>query len=511
MSFLLVLPLIISLFLITSLKLIHSLFWVPHKLHRHFLRQGVAGPPYRPLFGNTAEIRRMYEEAQSKPLTSFPLDSDITHRVMPFYSNWAAQYGKTFLYWFGPKPMLALTEPDLIKEILMNSNGSFSRIPHNPLAKLLLGDGLVFLEGQKWALHRRIANHAFAMDKVKGWIPDMVDSTGKMMEKWEGIREGREEMELEMHKELTDLSADIISRTAFGSSYEEGKCVFQLQDQQLQLVSLALRSVYIPGFRFLPTKKNRERWRLDKETRDSIRGLIKKNSQTKQNARNLISMFMEAAKNEDGKEESMGIEEVIEECKTFYFAGKETTAHLLTWAFVLLGAHHEWQDKAREEVFRLCGDRNLPSADNISDFKIINMILNETLRLYPPAVMFKRRTIKDVKLGHLAIPANTQLYLAMTALHHDVEIWGKDANEFNPMRFSESPRKPAGAFVPFGLGSRVCVGQNMAMMEAKVVMAMIIQRYSFTLSPSYVHAPMQLITLQPQHGVQMVFRKIPNT
>lgn len=126
--------------------------------------------------------------------------------------------------------------------------------------------------------------------------------------------------------------------------------------------------------RFLPTKKNRERWRLDKETRDSIRGLIKKNSQTKQNARNLISMFMEVAKNEDGKEESMGIEEVIEECKTFYFAGKETTAHLLTWAFVLLGAHHEWQDKAREEVFRLCGDSNLPSADNSSDFKIVSII-----------------------------------------------------------------------------------------------------------------------------------------
>ncbi|KAL8141162.1 hypothetical protein V2J09_007183 [Rumex salicifolius] len=512
MSVLFILSLIIiTLSLIAILNLIHSLLWIPYKLRRHFLHQGVTGPPYRPLVGNTTEIRRMYAEAQSKPLTSFPLDSDITQRVLPYYSKWASQYGKTFLYWFGPKPMLALNEPDMIKEVLMNSAGAFNRIPHNPLAKVLLGDGLVFLEGHKWALHRRIANHAFGMDKIKAWIPDMVDSTGKMLAKWEEMGGGREEMEMEMHKEFTELSADIISRTAFGSSFEEGKRIFSLQDQQLELVSLALRSIYIPGFRFIPTKKNRERWRLDRETRDSIRALIKQNNQTKQNSGNLTSMFMAAAKNEEGKEDSMGIEECIEECKTFYFAGKETTAHLLTWAFILLGAHPEWQDKAREEVFRVCGTLDLPCIDSISDFKIINMILNETLRLYPPAVMVKRRTTKNVKLGRLEIPANTQLYLPMTALHHDVEIWGKDANEFNPLRFSESVRKPVGSFFPFGLGPRVCVGQNMAMAEAKVVMAVIIQRYSFTLSPSYVHAPMQLITLQPQFGAQIVFRKVSNT
>ena len=135
------------------------------------------------------------------------------------------------------------------------------------------------------------------------------------------------------------------------------------------------------------------------------------------------------------------------------------------------------------------------------------MILNETLRLYPPAVMMKRRTTKDINLGNLNIPAETQLYLAMTAVHRDVELWGEDADEFNPMRFSV-PRKHLASFFPFSLGPRVCVGQNLATVESRIILAMIIQQYSFMLSPTYVHAPMQVMTLQPQHGAHIIFRKI---
>ncbi|KAJ6874171.1 hypothetical protein NC651_032869 [Populus alba x Populus x berolinensis] len=109
----------------------------------------------------------------------------------------------------------------------------------------------------------------------------------------------------------------------------------------------------------------------------------------------------------------------------------------------------------------------------------------------------------------LDIPAGTQLYLSLTAVHHDTDIWGEDGSEFHPSRFNES-RNHLASFFPFGIGTRICVGQNLAIVEAKIVLAMIIKHYSFIVSPTYVHAPMLFISLQPQYGAQILFRRISN-
>lgn len=135
------------------------------------------------------------------------------------------------------------------------------------------------------------------------------------------------------------------------------------------------------------------------------------------------------------------------------------------------------------------------------------MIIDETLRLYPPIAEMKRKSAKSIKLGKLDIPENTEFFLPLAAVQHETEIWGEDANEFNPLRFME-PKKHIASYFPFGLGPRICVGQNLAVVKAKMILAVIIKQFSFVVSPSYVHAPIMRLALQPKYGAPILLRTL---
>lgn len=128
------------------------------------------------------------------------------------------------------------------------------------------------------------------------------------------------------------------------------------------------------------------------------------------------------------------------------------------------------------------------------------------MRLYPSAIIMPRMVFEDIKLGgDLHIPKGLSIWIPTIVVNHNEELWGKDANEFNPDRFAG---KTGRHFIPFAAGPRNCVGQSFAIMEAKIILAMLVSRFSFTISPNYRHAPVIIITLKPKHGIQICLKPL---
>ncbi|XAR65311.1 11-oxo-beta-amyrin 30-oxidase [Bertholletia excelsa] len=491
------------------IKNLHKVWWIPFHISRVMSSQGIGGPPYRFIHGNTKEILRMRNETTSKPMD---LSShDLFPRIQPHLHSWLNIYGKNFLTWYGPKPQLIITESELAKEILSNREKTYSKIKTEGFAKKLLGDGLVTSEGEKWVKLRKLANHAFRAESLKNMVPAMIESVEMMLERWKP----HQGQEIEVFGEFRLLTSDVISRTAFGSSYLEGKGIFDKLTELGGIISRNALKIRLPFLsQIWKTNDEIESEKLEQGMRDSIVEMVEKRRKAKTEGGNfgsdLLGLLVRA--NDDPNQNNrITVDDVVDECKTFYFAGHETTTNLLGWTTLLLAVHTDWQEKAREEVLVLF-DQQLPNPEGLSRMKVVTMILNEVLRLYPSVLNITRKVHKKVRLGKLLLPANIQLSIAVLPLHRDPQIWGEDAHRFKPERFSEGVAKatnnnPA-VYLPFGLGPRSCVGMNFAINEAKIALSMILQRYAFTLSPTYVHSPSQILTVRPQHGLQVRFHPL---
>ncbi|XP_004508536.1 cytochrome P450 734A1 [Cicer arietinum] len=500
-------------FLLFVLKVTVLFWWRPRKIQGHFSKQGIRGPPYRFFIGNVKELVEMMLKASSQPMPNF--SHNILPRVLSFYHHWKKIYGATFLVWFGPTVRLTVSDPDLIREIFTSKSEFYEKNEAPPLVKQLEGDGLLSLKGEKWAHHRKIISPTFHMENLKLLIPVMATSVVEMLEKWSAMAE-KGQVEIEVSECFQTLTEDVITKTAFGSSYEDGKAVFRLQAQQMVLAADAFQKVFIPGYRFFPTRRNIKCWKLEKEIKKSLVKLIERRKENwsgnekifEKGPKDLLGLMIQA---NNKISSNVTVDDIVEECKSFFFAGKQTTSNLLTWTTILLAMHPHWQVQARDEVLKMCGSRDLPTKDHVVKLKTLNMIVNESLRLYPPTIATIRRTKTDVELGGYKIPRGTELLIPILAVHHDLAIWGNDVNEFNPGRFSEGVARAAKhpvAFIPFGLGVRTCIGQNLAVLQTKLALAIILQRFSFRLAPSYQHAPTVLMLLYPQYGAPIIFNQL---
>ncbi|KAJ4808743.1 Cytochrome P450 734A6 [Rhynchospora pubera] len=509
-----------------GMKVLDILWFRPKKLEEHFAKQGIRGPQYRFFLGSVREMVGLMVEASSKPMVP-QTSHNIFPRVLAFYHYWKKIYGSMVLIWFGPTPRLAISDPEMIREIFLSRSEYFDRYESHPLVRQLEGDGLVSLHGEKWAHHRKVLTPAFYMDNLKLLVPFVAKTVADVANKWTAMSASAEagEVEIDLAEWFQVVTEDAITRMVFGSSYEHGKAVFKLQTQLMSFAAEAFRKVFIPGYRFIPTKRNRQSWMLDREIRKSLQSLIARRQEEdsvdakdpdQNSVRDLLGLMINSSLNykcasTGGNSPMITIDDMVEECKTFFFAGKQTTSNLLTWSSVLLAMHPDWQERARQEVLEVCGPTELPSKEHLPKLKTIGMILSETLRLYPPAVATIRRAKDDVELGGYMIPRDTELLIPILAVHHDTQLWGPDASQFNPSRFENGAARAARhplAYIPFGLGARMCIGQNLAILEAKITLAILLQRFTIRLSPSYIHAPTVLMLLYPQYGAPVIFRPI---
>ncbi|KAL0332481.1 UNVERIFIED_CONTAM: Cytokinin hydroxylase [Sesamum calycinum] len=472
-----------------------SCYWLtPRRIKKIMEKQGVRGPKPRFLVGNILDMASLVAKSTSQDMDS--ISHDIVGRLLPHYVAWSKSYGKRFIYWNGVEPRMCLTETELIKELLSKySTISGKSWLQQQGSKHFIGRGLLMANGDDWYHQRHIVAPAFMGDKLK-----MLQSLEKSVEK------GQTEFEIGEH--MTRLTADIISRTEFDSNYEKGKQIFHLLTLLQHLCARATRHLCFPGSRFLPSKYNREIKSLKMEVERLLMEIIQSRTDCVEIGRSssygndLLGMLLnEMQKKRSGNGFSLNLQLIMDECKTFFFAGHETTA-LLTWTVMLLASNPSWQERVRAQVKEVCGG-GAPSVEHLSKLTLLNMVINESLRLYPPASLLPRMAFEDIKLGDLHIPKGLSIWIPVLAIHHNEEIWGKDVNEFNPDRFASRSSGSGRHFIPFAAGPRNCIGQAFALMEAKIILAMLVSRFSFTISENYRHAPVVVLTMKPKYGVQI--------
>ncbi|KAH7691733.1 Cytochrome P450 E-class group I protein [Dioscorea alata] len=490
------------LFLLLSLALL-SVFWLlPSASSRRLKSNGFLGPSPNFPFGNLMEMRQTSKTSPSPSSSSSTGNHDIHSVVLPYFARWKNLYGKVFVYWLGTEPFLYVAEPEFLKQIV---SGVLSKSWGKPSVfrqdrRPMFGKGLVMVDGDYWQHHRHIISPAFSPANLNGMVSLMVESTTSMIDEWsKRVRTG--ESEIDVEKYIIRNAAEIIAKTSFGISEDEGKIVFEKLQAMQTMLFKSQRFVGVPFSKLLSPMKSYEAWKLGKEIDHLLLSIIKSRKEnelaygnTSTTHQDLLGILLAGNQENTGRERKLTARELVDECKTFFFGGHETTALALTWTLFLLALYPQWQDILRDEIIEM------------------GWVLNEVLRLYSPAPNVTRQAIKDIKVGNkMVIPKGTNMWIDVVAMHHDGELWGDDVNEFRPERFKESNNggcKHRMGYLPFGFGGRLCVGRNLTMMEYKIVLTLLLSKFSFKVSPSYLHCPRYMLSLRPSHGVPLILEPI---
>ncbi|KAB2052221.1 hypothetical protein ES319_A12G105000v1 [Gossypium barbadense] len=513
---LLILSVVLTGFVGLLFHLYNGVLLKPKKLRLKLQNQGIKGPCPSFLSGNIHEMKRIQLQALSTAKSAHKdLKPYFSHHwfptLYPYLDKWRNEYGSMFLYSTGNLQLLCTTDMEMLKEICLHKSLSLGKPSYLTKDRgPLLGQGILSSSGPIWSHQRKIIAPEFFPDKVKGMVNLMVDATISMLKSWESRVEWEKGiLEIIVDEDLRSLSADIISRACFGSNYSKGEEIFS----KLKALQMDMAKTYIgiPGMRYLPSKNNREIWKLEKEIDSLILSVVNHCTEEATHGKDLLQMILDGAETYDDYKGLSKERFIVNNCKNMYFAGYETTATTLSWTLMLLAASPDWQACVRAEVLETCKDGFLLDANALTNMKTLTMVILETLRLYPPATFVIRQALEDIDFKGIMIPKDMNIQIPIPALQQSLQLWGPDAHRFNPERFAngivEACKVPQ-AYMPFGIGARICTGQHFAMAELKLALSLLLSKFCFSLSPAYVHSPAFRLVIQPEHGVRLLIKRV---
>ena len=388
--------------------------------------------------------------------------------------------------------------PSGVRHVLLDNAANYKK---SELTRRLLepglGRGLLTSEGETWRRHRRIMAPAFDRHSLETYVPIITGVTSELLAGWDILPNSSE---VDVGAAMMHTTLHIISRTMFSANSRE---IVEVVERGVKQYQTAVRPHLLDllGFPAWFTKLFAYRQRgiaAFDEFDSTVDQLINDRAREPNNKqKDLLARLVAARDVETGG--GMTAKEVLDEVVTIFMAGHETTAQALTWTWYLLSLHPSVEAKLHEELTTVLNGRT-PQYEDIANLRYTRMVIEESMRLYPPAHTIAREPIApDYILGH-RIPVGAIVLIVPWLIHRKASLWDQP-HRFNPERFTAEP--PRFSYIPFGAGQRICIGAAFAMTEAILILAMVAQRYRLRLKAAHPIEPQGLITLRPRYGMPM--------
>lgn len=415
-------------------------------------------------------------------------------RVLPE----AVYHEPIFHYRAGRSRITWVTDPDLIKAVLLDRHEEFPKAPVvRRVLGPLFGDGILTADGADWRWQRQTVAPVFRHGELLKFVPIMVAAAEAVLGEWRQSAPGTPQR---IDHAMASATFRVISETVLPGG-DVRPAVERSNADYLSPISWALAYAVLGLPRWLPHPGKHTMRRAEQALRSSLTELVQARRKGHSARDDLFARLLRAANPETGQ--PMSNEQLVDNVLTFLSAGHETTAQALTWTLYLVARAPEWEARIVEEVGQVAGQAPITAA-HIDRLQVVSRVLKESMRLYPPVPVLSRIANGDMEIGGRRLAAGTLVVMPIYAIHRHRRLWD-DPDRFDPDRFApeHEARYSRYQFMPFGAGPRICVGASFALIEATAMLATLVRAARFGVPAGHEPTPISRVTLRPKGGMPL--------